>query len=197
MARVTTEDCIDKVPNRFDLVMLAAYRAREISSGEPVTVNRDNDKNPVVALREIAEETQSAQLTCRLIAGDFPSYEPLIPESHDNRLEIDRSALLDSARRLRLLARDTNAPVRMELRPDSIELTVISQDVGSANEEIDASFEGEATTVAFNPDYLIEGLEAAGGDTVEIVRLDALKPAVLRTPGYGEFLYLLMPVRVS
>lgn len=61
MARVTTEDCIDKVPNRFDLVMLAAYRAREISSGEPVTVNRDNDKNPVVALREIAEETQSAE----------------------------------------------------------------------------------------------------------------------------------------
>ena len=61
MARVTTEDCIDKVPNRFDLVMLAAYRAREISSGESLTVNRDNDKNPVVALREIAEETQSAE----------------------------------------------------------------------------------------------------------------------------------------
>lgn len=61
MARVTTEDCIDKVPNRFDLVMLAAYRAREISSGESLTVDRDNDKNPVVALREIAEETQSAE----------------------------------------------------------------------------------------------------------------------------------------
>jgi len=61
MARVTTEDCIDKVPNRFDLVMLAAYRAREISSGESLTVNRDNDKNPVVALREIAEETQRAE----------------------------------------------------------------------------------------------------------------------------------------
>ena len=61
MARVTTEDCIDKVPNRFDLVMLAAYRAREISSGESLTIDRDNDKNPVVALREIAEETQSAE----------------------------------------------------------------------------------------------------------------------------------------
>ena len=146
---------------------------------------------------EVIDEVQSARLTCRLIAGDFPSYEPLIPDSHDNRLEIERAALLDGARRLRLLARDTNAPVRMELKPDSIELTVISQDVGSASEEIDASYEGEATTVAFNPDYLIEGLEAAGGDTVEIVRLDALKPAILRTPGQGEFLYLLMPVRVS
>ena len=58
MARVTVEDCVDKVPNRFDLVMLAAHRAREITAGSPVTVDRDNDKNPVVALREIAEETQ-------------------------------------------------------------------------------------------------------------------------------------------
>ena len=60
MARVTTEDCVDKVPNRFDLVMLAAHRAREIAAGAPLTVDRDNDKNPVVALREIADETQSA-----------------------------------------------------------------------------------------------------------------------------------------
>jgi len=146
---------------------------------------------------EVSDDAQSAQVTCRLIAGDFPSYEPLIPDSHENRLEVDRAALLDGARRLRLLARDTNAPLRMELRPDSIELTVISQDVGSASEEVDATYEGEQTTVAFNPDYLIEGLDAAGGDTVELVRLDALKPAVLRTPGQGEFLYLLMPVRVS
>ncbi|MFV0474120.1 MAG: DNA-directed RNA polymerase subunit omega [Pikeienuella sp.] len=56
MARVTVEDCVDKVPNRFDLVMLAAHRAREIATGAPLTLERDNDKNPVVALREIAEE---------------------------------------------------------------------------------------------------------------------------------------------
>jgi DNA-directed RNA polymerase subunit omega len=59
MARVTVEDCIDKVENRFDLVLLAAHRARTISSGSPITIDRDNDKNPVVALREIAEETVS------------------------------------------------------------------------------------------------------------------------------------------
>ncbi len=56
MARVTVEDCIDKVPNRFELVLLAAHRARLISQGAPITVDRDNDKNPVVALREIADE---------------------------------------------------------------------------------------------------------------------------------------------
>ena len=78
MARVTVEDCVDKVPNRFELVMLAAHRAREISAGSPVTVDRDNDKNPVVSLREIAEETQSAdKLRERLI------------ESNQNQIEVD------------------------------------------------------------------------------------------------------------
>ena len=78
MARVTVEDCVDKVPNRFELVMLAAHRAREIASGSPATVTRDNDKNPVVSLREIAEETQGAdQLRERLI------------ESHQTQIEVD------------------------------------------------------------------------------------------------------------
>jgi DNA-directed RNA polymerase subunit omega len=78
MARVTTEDCVDKVPNRFELVLLAAHRAREISAGAPLTVDRDNDKNPVVALREIADETQrSDDLRERMI------------ESNQTEIEID------------------------------------------------------------------------------------------------------------
>ena len=78
MARVTVEDCVDKVPNRFELVMLAAHRAREISSGAAISVDRDNDKNPVVALREIADETQRADdLRERLI------------ESNQSQIEVD------------------------------------------------------------------------------------------------------------
>ncbi|WP_111733177.1 DNA-directed RNA polymerase subunit omega [Roseovarius amoyensis] len=81
MARVTTEDCVDKVPNRFELVMLAAHRAREIAAGAPLTVDRDNDKNPVVALREIAEETQSADdLRERLIESNQTQIEVDEPE---------------------------------------------------------------------------------------------------------------------
>ncbi|SEL95257.1 DNA-directed RNA polymerase subunit omega [Roseovarius azorensis] len=81
MARVTTEDCVDKVPNRFELVMLAAHRAREIAAGAPLTVDRDNDKNPVVALREIAEETQSAdELRERLIESNQTQIEVDEPE---------------------------------------------------------------------------------------------------------------------
>ncbi|MCV6597415.1 MAG: DNA-directed RNA polymerase subunit omega [Mangrovicoccus sp.] len=81
MARVTVEDCVDKVPNRFELVMLAAHRAREIASGGPLTVDRDNDKNPVVSLREIAEETQSADdLRERMIESKQTQIEVDEPE---------------------------------------------------------------------------------------------------------------------
>ena len=81
MARVTVEDCVDKVPNRFELVLLAAHRAREISAGSPISVDRDNDKNPVVSLREIAEGTQSADdLRERLIESNQTQIEVDEPE---------------------------------------------------------------------------------------------------------------------
>ncbi len=84
MARVTIEDCVLKEPNRFDLVIVAAQRSRDISAGSPLTVERDNDKNPVIALREIAEETVSIEeLSDALIQGmqrhveiDEPEEEP-------------------------------------------------------------------------------------------------------------------------
>ena len=70
MARVTVEDCVDKIPNRFDLVLLAAQRARQVSGGAELTIDRDRDKNPVVALREIAEETvKPKHLEEALISG--------------------------------------------------------------------------------------------------------------------------------
>ena len=81
MARVTVEDCVDKVPNRFDLVMLASHRAREITAGSPVTVDRDNDKNPVVALREIADEAQPVDdLRERMIESNQTEIEVDEPE---------------------------------------------------------------------------------------------------------------------
>jgi DNA-directed RNA polymerase subunit omega len=77
MARVTVEDCVQKVPNRFELVLLAAQRARNLSRGEELTIDRDNDKNPVVALREIAEETVGLpQLEQDLIKSLSRSPEP-------------------------------------------------------------------------------------------------------------------------
>ena len=97
MARVTVEDCVDKVPNRCELVMLAAHRARELTSGSPLTVVRDDDKNPVVALREIAEETQQAEdLRERMIAAHQTQIEVDEPEEDAMALlmgaEMDRPA---------------------------------------------------------------------------------------------------------
>ena len=87
MARVTVEDCVDKVPNRFELVALASHRAREIASGSPITVDRENDKNPVVALREIAEETQLADhLRERMIESLQTQIEVDMPEDDDMAL---------------------------------------------------------------------------------------------------------------
>lgn len=81
MARVTVEDCVLRVPNRFDLVMVAAQRARELAGGAPLSIERDNDKNPVVALREIADETVSIDvLQNSLIKGHQRHVEQDEPE---------------------------------------------------------------------------------------------------------------------
>jgi len=104
MARVTVEDCVDKVPNRFDLVLLAAQRAREISGGASLTVDRDRDKNPVVALREIAEETVIPKT---LKESVITSLQRVLPDDDDEVDDI--GSLSQSAEALRITAA---APVR-------------------------------------------------------------------------------------
>ena len=99
MARVTVEDCVDKIPNRFDLVLLAAQRAREISGGAELTIDRDRDKNPVVALREIAEETvRPRQLHESVVQG----LQRVLPEDEEEADEI--GSLSQSAEAMRLSA---------------------------------------------------------------------------------------------
>ncbi len=136
------------------------------------------------------------QVTTRLIEGEFPNYRQLIPSSYPNQLVVGREPLLEAVRRVKLMGRYA-APLRVTQRSNELELMAITQDVGEAREEVDAKYDGEELTVAFNPDYLIDGIEAATGDEVILESLDALKPAVLRSTDGGDFLYLLMPVRVS
>ena len=84
MARVTVEDCIVKVPNRFDLVLSAAERARQISAGAPLTIDRDNDKNPVVALREIADETVEVEQLNDSLVKNLQKYGVIDEPSEDD-----------------------------------------------------------------------------------------------------------------
>jgi DNA polymerase-3 subunit beta len=149
-----------------------------------------------VTFQLATSESTTIELSTRLIEGNFPNYRQLIPSGYPNRLRVARETMLDAVKRVKLVATD-NTPVRITQSAESVELRAVRQDVGQAVEEIDADYEGEELTVAFNPDYLIEGVEAAPGDEVVLETNDAQKPAVLRSTSGRDFLYLLMPVRVS
>ena len=89
MARVTVEDCIRKVPNQFDLVLLAAHRARMIREGSPLTIDRDNDKDPVVSLREVAESSVDLKVVKEALISNLQEVRP----GEENEREADRLAL--------------------------------------------------------------------------------------------------------
>src|SRR2546423_13227057 len=89
MARVTVEDCVVKVPNRFELVLLAAQRAREISSGAPLSIDRDDDKNPVVALREIADETVALDHLKSSVVRGMQKHVEIDEPEETHELELD------------------------------------------------------------------------------------------------------------
>jgi DNA-directed RNA polymerase subunit omega len=91
MARVTVEDCVVKVPNRFELVLLAAHRAREITSGAPLSIDRDDDKNPVVALREIADETVGLPHLREAVVRGMQKHVELDEAEETHELEVDPS----------------------------------------------------------------------------------------------------------
>jgi DNA-directed RNA polymerase subunit omega len=111
MARVTVEDCVDKVPNRFDLVLLAAQRARQISSGAELTVDRDRDKNPVVALREIAERSVAPDSLKETLVSSLQRV--LVP---DDDAPDGHGSLHQAAEALRLTA--AQPPRNQNLGPD-------------------------------------------------------------------------------
>lgn len=145
--------------------------------------------------REATFEAGTTRLSTRLIEGDFPNYRNLLPSSYPNLLTFGKTAMLEAIRRVKILAQDST-PIRLTLGGNTVQLTAITQDVGNAAEEIDATYEGTEMTVAFNPDYLAAGIDAIDSDDVTLATMDPMKPAVLRGVGQGDYLYLLMPVRV-
>ena len=165
--------------------------------GELQRLIADSDEVTLKLAEHYAQFVVGAvQLTTRLIPGDFPNYHGLIPTDHPNCLTANREQLLEVVRRVRLLAQDST-PVRLVMSSENLEVIAITHDVGKANESMDVQYEGEDLTVAFNPGYLIDGIEATTGDEVTLQTADAVKPALLRSVGNESFLYLLMPVRVS
>jgi DNA-directed RNA polymerase subunit omega len=111
MARVTVEDCVLKVPNRFELVMMASQRSRDITSGSDISVERDNDKNPVVALREIADETVPLdELSDSVVRGLQKHVEIDEPEEEDPMELMTAAALTDDSDLQGMQVRYTDEP---------------------------------------------------------------------------------------
>ncbi len=190
--RLAVRDLADHQVLGADQKVLVPGRAlnelqRLVGGGEELTMRLGD--------RDATFEVGGTRLSTRLIEGEFPNYRQLIPLSHPNTLTVEREPLLEAIRRVKILAKDAT-PVRLQMGGDTLRLTAITQDVGNASEELDATYEGTELTVAFNPEYFASGVEACSTDSITLSTLDSLKPAVVRGVGKGDYLYLLMPVRV-
>jgi DNA polymerase-3 subunit beta len=184
-----------------ELVATADAEARAIvperamsEAGRAAATDEKGSVEVFVDENQVSFKIGGLTLTSRLIEGEFPNYRQLLPESTESRLTISRQQLLDAVRRVGLLARDTT-PVRLEFNALGVKLSSSSPDLGQAVETVEARYEGEDLTVAFNPQYLADGLTAANGETVRLDVRDGLKPGVVHGEG-DDFTYLVMPVRL-
>jgi DNA polymerase III subunit beta len=163
---------------------------RILSVAEELTVR--------LGARHATFECGHVRLTTRLIEGDYPNYRNLVPASSENVLTIGKEALLDSLRRVKIMAqRDSASAVRLKLGGDTLTLSVRDQDYGAVVEEVDVQYEGAEMLVGFNPDYLMAGVDAIDADEVKFELRDPVKAVVLRGVERDDYLYLLMPLRVA
>ena len=134
-------------------------------------------------------------LSTRLINAEYPPYQTIIPKNNPNSAIVNREELLDALRRTRVLASEMT-PVRMRMSTEGIRLTVQLTDGSTSVEDIDAQFTGEDITVAFNSEYLANGVDACGTEEVVIETSAPNKPAIVKPVGDTSYLYLLMPQRL-
>ena len=147
--------------------------------------------------REAVFASDRGTLKLRLIEGTFPKYQSLLPESYPNQVIIPKDEILEALGRVSLVAED-HIPVRMKLTSGGVEVAVTRQDVGGETEHLSGEYSGaeEEVSIAFNPRYLEEGVNAIKGDWVRLRVIDGFKPSIIDEGEDSDFLYLLMPVRV-
>lgn len=156
----------------------------------------------VLGERDVVFRRGNSEVTARLIEGEFPNYEQLIPAGYPNRLTVNKAAFREAVERVMVVGQGRdNAAVRLTMRSDGLELAMTAQDIGSSTGSIDAKYEGTELVVAFNPQFLLDGIDVVDGAELALETVDNLKPATLRSAvrpdDGGDFLYLLMPVRTS
>ena len=147
MARVTVEDCIDKIPNRYELLMVAAQRAKDISAGSPITLPRDNDKNPVIALREIADNTVNIEdLQKSLVMGLQKYVEVEEPEEEELEIMAAEKELVDLDEQFSGLLLDSDVSDSMQVVDEDGEVDddldlAADDDIGDNDARLDDSFD--------------------------------------------------------
>jgi DNA polymerase-3 subunit beta len=187
------------IPGEEDLLVpaRALSELQRLPAGT-ISDQTETDKVGVAASsNEITFWQGKVRITTRLLEGRYPDYKQLIPDLYPNRLHLGKETFLSALRRVQLLVRDNTTPVRLSMRQGGVDLTVQSQDVGDASESVDGDYTGDDLVIAFNPAYLIDGVEAVTGDEVIVETADASRAATVRDGEDDRFRYLLMPVRVS
>jgi DNA polymerase-3 subunit beta len=189
----------ETLPGEEDL-LVPARALSELQRLPTGTISEGSETNHVGVAANSNEITfwqGNVQISTRLLEGRYPDYKQLIPDHYPNTLHLGKESFLAALRRVQLLVRDNTTPVRLSMRQGGVDLSVQSQDVGDAAEAVDGDYTGEDLVIAFNPSYLIDGVEAVAGDEVIVETADASRAATVRGAEDQEFRYLLMPVRVS
>ena len=135
-------------------------------------------------------------LSSRLIDGQFPNYRQLLPESVEHELRLSSAELTDVVRRISLLAQK-NAPLRLSFSEGTLSVSAQTPDVGEASEAIPVPYHGELFEIGFNPEFLRDGLESIDTDELVLKLISPLRPGLIESPDSGDFVYLIMPIRLN
>jgi DNA polymerase III subunit beta len=135
-------------------------------------------------------------LSSRLIDGQFPNYRQLLPESVEHELRLSSAEVAEVVRRISLLAQK-NAPLRLSFTEGTLAVSAQTPDVGEASEAIPVPYHGELFEIGFNPEFLRDGLESIDTDELVLKLISPLRPGLIESPDTGDFVYLIMPIRLN
>jgi DNA polymerase-3 subunit beta len=149
-----------------------------------------------VGQNQVIFEIGDIVLSSRLIDGQFPNYRQLLPESVEHELRLASAELTDVVRRISLLAQK-NAPLRLSFSDGTLTVSAQTPDVGEASEAIPVPFHGDPFEIGFNPEFLRDGLESIDSDELVLKLISPLRPGLIQSPDTGDFVYLIMPIRLN
>ncbi len=145
---------------------------------------------------QVVFELGDVLLSSRLLDGQFPNYRQLLPETVEHELRLATSEITDVVRRISLLAQK-NAPLRLAFAEGELTVSAQTPDVGEASETIPVAFHGEPFEIGFNPEFLRDGLESVEADELVMKLISPLRPGLIEGPEQGDFVYLIMPIRLN